>query len=615
MRFAVTNIKVFVTIFLILSAGTLFAQDNNVSNDWKMTTAGNIHMVIYNRGRIFTWETDYPGLIDIEYPPGSGEEHIGATGIMIGGIKPDGSIGITAGDMMKAPDEFWPTSSPWDTIWVVNRSEDPVDIGGLLSDDTPDIYRPAYRAISDQDFVCRYNDYFILNPTFGGPQYEPHNPLYIDVIQIVYSWQSPPLNDVVLYNYSIIPTKFDIRGFVFGFQFRPSIGREGSNPSTDDRMSYVPEYQMLLGEDGPGGPDGDAISYIGFQLFPPEDVPAEEITWTYIWGVGTDYMPDNDVEHYSEINTSGVIMRNQESFDSGICYLSMLLPGVVAVGDTVKVQVAIVLSTEGTEGILKNANTLAGLKSNNFIIPTAPPAPPVVVEEMNKSVKLSWMPTTELNPEIFRDDARLDDEEQPFEGYRIYKSTLSRTGPWTLLAEYDVANNEFGQNTGLFHEYLDIGLLNNVEYFYAITSFSKPDMVLNWPSMESSLYLSSVSIVPGTTAPKSVGEVTVVPNPYRADVNYRDYNPPWEKPPTGRNWMPQDRRIQFINLPGDCVIKIYTAAGDFVAEIQHENPDRGYEDWNLTSHVGQAIASGVYMFSVEDNSSGDVQIGKFVVIK
>ena len=73
--------------------------------------------------------------------------------------------------------------------------------------------------------------------------------------------------------------------------------------------------------------------------------------------------------------------------------------------------------------------------------------------------------------------------------------------------------------------------------------------------------------------------------------------------------MPQDRRIQFINLPEDCTIKIYTTSGDFVAEIIHNNPTRGYEDWNLTSYVDQAIASGVYMFSVEDNKTGMYKSG------
>ncbi len=79
--------------------------------------------------------------------------------------------------------------------------------------------------------------------------------------------------------------------------------------------------------------------------------------------------------------------------------------------------------------------------------------------------------------------------------------------------------------------------------------------------------------------------------------------------------MEQDRRIQFVNLPEQCEIKIYTLAGDLVNTIRHENPSRGYEDWNLTSSVGQAISSGIYLFTVEDMKNGQVQVGKFVIIK
>jgi hypothetical protein len=79
--------------------------------------------------------------------------------------------------------------------------------------------------------------------------------------------------------------------------------------------------------------------------------------------------------------------------------------------------------------------------------------------------------------------------------------------------------------------------------------------------------------------------------------------------------MEQDRRVQFINLPERCEIRIYTLAGDLVDTIYHENPSRGYEDWNLTSSVGQAISSGLYLFTVEDKNNNQVQVGKFVVIK
>ena len=110
----------------------------------------------------------------------------------------------------------------------------------------------------------------------------------------------------------------------------------------------------------------------------------------------------------------------------------------------------------------------------------------------------------------------------------------------------------------------------------------------------------------------------MVPNPYRSDAHYESYQPPWEKPEGNRPfWMEQDRRIQFINLPQHCVIKIYTLAGVLVTTIEHYDPtgQKGYTDWNLTSSVGQAIASGLYLFTAEDKKTGEVQVGKFVIIK
>ena len=158
--------------------------------------------------------------------------------------------------------------------------------------------------------------------------------------------------------------------------------------------------------------------------------------------------------------------------------------------------------------------------------------------------------------------------------------------------------------------------MNNLEYYYSVTAFSKPDTSINFPSQESSLNANAKRVVPGTAPPQTVGEVAVVPNPYRGDIAYHSYNPPWEKPGGTRDlWMEQDRRIQFINLPANCEIKIYTLAGDYVETIKHNDPSKGYEDWSLTSSIGQAISSGIYLFTVEDMRTGEVQVGKFVMIK
>ena len=37
--------------------------------------------------------------------------------------------------------------------------------------------------------------------------------------------------------------------------------------------------------------------------------------------------------------------------------------------------------------------------------------------------------------------------------------------------------------------------------------------------------------------------------------------------------------------------------------------------WNMITAGGQAAASGLYMFAIEDKASGDKQRGKFLIIK
>lgn len=291
-------------------------------------------------------------------------------------------------------------------------------------------------------------------------------------------------------------------------------------------------------------------------------------------------------------------------------------PFQVKVGDTLKVQMAEIFGN-GLPGLLKNAEYLKLLKKKNFRVPAPPPKPTMRITTSNHQVDIDWTPQPGgINPELYTDQNRGDTITRPFEGYRLYRSTKSADGPWTLLAEHDVPDDRVGSNTGLHYQYRDVGLLNNVEYYYTLTAFSKPDEVLNFASQESSVSANVQTVVPGTPPPQTVGEVAAVPNPYRGDIAYSSYNPPWEHPQGNRPWwMEQDRRIQFINLPHQCEINIYTVAGDLVATLQHNDPNRGYEDWNLTSRVGQAVSSGIYLFSVQDRSNGKVQVGKFVIIK
>jgi hypothetical protein len=108
-----------------------------------------------------------------------------------------------------------------------------------------------------------------------------------------------------------------------------------------------------------------------------------------------------------------------------------------------------------------------------------------------------------------------------------------------------------------------------------------------------------------------LGDVVVVPNPYRTDQSYTFEEGGWE----GRSstWTEYSRRIKFIHVPPKCTIRIYSLSGDIIATLYHDDPVRGDVDWDLLSESNRAIASGLYVFSVESDLGK--QIGKFAVIR
>jgi len=103
--------------------------------------------------------------------------------------------------------------------------------------------------------------------------------------------------------------------------------------------------------------------------------------------------------------------------------------------------------------------------------------------------------------------------------------------------------------------------------------------------------------------------IAVVPNPYCAQAI-------WE-PKSGYASGRGERRIQFINLPPQCQIKIFTIAGELVDTIVHEKAFwDGSESWNLLNKETMEIAFGVYVWHVDATASGlGEKIGKFAVIK
>lgn len=107
-------------------------------------------------------------------------------------------------------------------------------------------------------------------------------------------------------------------------------------------------------------------------------------------------------------------------------------------------------------------------------------------------------------------------------------------------------------------------------------------------------------------AKTELSDIAVVPNPYVGAAS-------WE--PVTSTVGRGERKINFIHLPAECTIKIFTMAGRLVQEIEHRsNIANGQESWNLVSRDGMDIAYGVYIYVVEAPGLG-TRIDRFAIIK
>ena len=143
-----------------------------------------------------------------------------------------------------------------------------------------------------------------------------------------------------------------------------------------------------------------------------------------------------------------------------------------------------------------------------------------------------------------------------------------------LLIRYNQKQYPIGR-----YAFVDKQVHNGFDYLYVVTAVIEnrvplPEGRFRIERLESPLVTQLDSLArPQQTARSSGTGVWVVPNPYRAKA-------PWDRPP-----VPGDvfgRHIDFFGLPrAQSTIKIWTLAGDFVAQIEHDGRQGiGQASWN-----------------------------------
>jgi hypothetical protein len=168
-----------------------------------------------------------------------------------------------------------------------------------------------------------------------------------------------------------------------------------------------------------------------------------------------------------------------------------------------------------------------------------------------------------------------------------------------------------------YYRYIDYDAKNGLPYFYSVASFDHsfldgvPHSQGRFNTPSSNFQFIRARTEARAADSYSDSEVYVVPNPV-TDESMQ----PWHLEPN--NADATGHRCEFRNLPRcRSTIRIYTIAGDLVQVLHHDGSGGGgTAAWNLVSRNGQDVTSGVYMFSIDPESSDFPRsVGKFVIIR
>ncbi len=109
-------------------------------------------------------------------------------------------------------------------------------------------------------------------------------------------------------------------------------------------------------------------------------------------------------------------------------------------------------------------------------------------------------------------------------------------------------------------------------------------------------------------AKNNMEKIYTVPDPYIAASSLE---PKLVNQSVGRG----ERKIEFVNLPKECKISIFTISGRLVRELYHSSGDEyGREPWDLRTKDGLEIAHGIYIYHVDAPNIGE-KVGKLAIIK
>lgn len=503
-----------------------------------------------------------------------------------------------------------------------------------------------------------------MHVTYTDTGYVPnnHTPMRLKVIQSSYAWNDPYADAIIIFEYRIINMgRQRVDSAYFSYFFEPDVGPiNTANYFTRNFSAYIPNSRTAYAHN----PVDRGSTPVGAALLATSGRSLDSLRYTFKWFPGGNTPPD-DAAKYAMLSSGDIdpdeFPRLSDTrfvfafgpfsmFPQYIQPDTFLVAVAIISGYSPRIDPVVILS--------RNAARALDIYLNQGIkLPSTPPSPPLRVDVGFRRVALDWLwrPGDDVlfgrtNPELNWDTTNqvarryADRINNPppgvdsarggrnFEAYKVWRSENPDypDASFTLLAQYDYVPDSFEYESGLRYTFVDSNLVRGKTYVYSVTSKSIPNLAeqqviiddsvrfveVPVEPLESSKLVNAVRVDLPFAVSENLGRVAVVPNPYRTDRDYTLESGGYEGP-SGR-WDEGKRKIKFINLPERCTIRVFSLAGDLIRTIDHDgtNPGgfpRGDTDMLLVSDSNRALASGIYIFTVE--SPFGTQTGKFVIIR
>ena len=479
------------------------------------------------------------GLPSGEWPRNSGHDYLAEINYWIGGKTPDDSVRVadTKEDFQALPmpvkgQDVYRIYLSTDTTRYYNYDvSDTVGSGvgspargwriwDYSSEDW--VYNTKYNSLASayttagptslQDSYCRFGDNATGSPAMG-----------IEVSHSTMGWNYCYNEDFIFVKLEIYnASEVDYTDFGVGLYIDIDVGGEdglGENGRLQDVVAYDTTKNLAwiydnIGYDPGWGPTV-RTGVMGTKLLSTPNNVGMTAFRTDDWS----YLPDEDNGRYAMISST--------QFDDPLpptdqFYVQVCGGFTLAAGQSVELVYALIAG-EDEDDFKSNADRAQEIFSNNYIGPEPPATPTLSVHPGDEKVYLHWNDTAEFSIDP-------QSQENDFVGYKLYRS--SNQGITWGVEKKHLDNNCMSvdyepvaiyrrsvQNQPVVHSFVDTGLYNGVEYWYALVAFDSGSVAFDVDPLQTGFGIAGeashvVKVTPRTDPAGFYNAATTVTHSY-----------------------------------------------------------------------------------------------------